>query len=342
MDFINREKEIGYLHNHLKKEPNSILFVYGPKSSGKSRLLKKVATNLDTERYAVDFLDLRGVVIYDFKTFLDVFFPKNIRGKFIDILSGVTFNTGFFSIKMDEESALSENAFGIMISKLESAKKRGINPVIIIDEIQVLKNIYINGERHLIDQLFNLFITITKTNHLAHVILATSDSYFIEEIYNSAKLSKTSEFFLLDHFDKETVVGWLAKKKMNDADIETIWRYTGGCPWEINRIIDSAGKEKTIEEFCKEIVNANYYKVSDYIFLFENEKEKIFYQVVSEIVKNSNCKKEVVKNKKILVELLREMIEHDFWFYNSEQGGITANSKSIELAFKTMIEQKDR
>ncbi len=41
MKFWDREKEKEELKAYLKSEPNAILFVYGPKSSGKSTLLKK-------------------------------------------------------------------------------------------------------------------------------------------------------------------------------------------------------------------------------------------------------------------------------------------------------------
>ena len=89
MRFVNREKESAYLHNHFSSEPNSLLFLYGPKSSGKSTLLSKIVNELDTRKFAINFLDLRGVIIYDFKSFLNVFFPKSIRGKVKDILQGI-------------------------------------------------------------------------------------------------------------------------------------------------------------------------------------------------------------------------------------------------------------
>ncbi|MCK5231443.1 MAG: hypothetical protein KAR13_14315, partial [Desulfobulbaceae bacterium] len=34
--FINREKEMADLRSYLASEPNSILFLHGPKSSGKT------------------------------------------------------------------------------------------------------------------------------------------------------------------------------------------------------------------------------------------------------------------------------------------------------------------
>ena len=41
MKFYDREKELKYLKTYCQLEPNSILFVYGPKSSGKAKVMLK-------------------------------------------------------------------------------------------------------------------------------------------------------------------------------------------------------------------------------------------------------------------------------------------------------------
>jgi uncharacterized protein len=337
MKFINREKETKFLKEHFESEPNSLLFIYGPKSSGKSSLLNKVAENMDPEKYAVTYLSLRSVLIYNFKTFLDVFFPKSFRGKTQDILKGLTLNFGFFSVKTEEENFLRENPFGMMTNKLISANKRGIKPVIIIDEIQLLKNIGLNGERYLIDELFNLFIEITKTKHVSHVVLATSDSYFIEEIYNSAKLSKTSEFLLLDHLDKKDVATWLQEENFKNEEIKTVWSYIGGSPWEIEQIIKKKNQGERVVDIVNGFINEQFFKISDYIYVFEAKKRKVFDKVIKEIITHGYCLKQSIYESQILMSLLKEMIEHDLWFYKANEGKIMANSKSIYWAFKELI-----
>ncbi len=39
--FINRENELAFLRGYLDERPESILFIHGPKSSGKTTLLYK-------------------------------------------------------------------------------------------------------------------------------------------------------------------------------------------------------------------------------------------------------------------------------------------------------------
>ena len=338
MDFINREKDIKQLNAHFRSEPNCLLFVYGPKSSGKSSLLEKVARQLDEDKYAVNFLDLRQVIIYDFKTFLDVFFQEDIKEKTKDVLRGLTINAGFFKVKIDEKAMLKRNAFKIISDKLESAKNSGIQPVIIIDEIQLLKHIYINGERHLIDELFNLFIALTKVRHSTHVVLCTSDSYFIEEIFKSAKLAKTSEFVLLDHFEKKVVYEWLEKENFDDENINVVWDSLGGCPWEIRQIIEKNKQGVVVGDACEILLNSVYGRVFEFKRTLGRKEKDTFSRVIKQIVNKGFFEIDSEDDDEHLDGLLKKCIEMDIWFYMVDDHKITANSKSVYHSFRNLEE----
>lgn len=244
-------------------------------------------------------MDLRGVLIYDFQSFLDVFFPKNIRESAEDIIEGISLNIGFFAIKASDEPILKKNAFKIMEDKLVSAKKRGIQPIIIFDEIQSLKNIYLNKERYLIDELLNLFVRLTKVTHTAHVVLATSESYFIEEIYMTAKLQQTSHLYLVDHLDKPSVEQWLKEENFSNNEIEMVWYYIEGSPWEITEIITQKRQGKSVEEACQYFVNDKYGKLYERVFRMERQQEDVFYAVIENIVKKGYCDITDIGNKEI-------------------------------------------
>ena len=337
MEFINREKDIKYLRAHFESEPNSLLFVYGPKSGGKSALLEKVSKSLNKEQYAVNYISLRGVLIYDFKSFIKIFFPENLKGKLKDILDGFTLNIGFFGVKLEEENILYENPFKLMIDKLDSANKRGIKPIIIIDELQLLRHIYINGERYLIEELFNLFIEITKVKHLAHVVLATSDSYFIEEIYKSSKLAKTSRFFLLDHFDKKTVFNWLKKEKFSEKEINIVWDFVGGCPWEIREIIKDKKQGIDVENSINMLLKNSYGRVFEFGITLIKEEKDVFDKVIKEIAKKGFFEVHYDNQINYLDILLKKTIELDIWFYKPEEHKIEANSISVFHSLKKLI-----
>jgi AAA+ ATPase superfamily predicted ATPase len=73
--FINREKEREYLRQHINKEPSEILFLHGPKSSGKTTLLYRFLEGIEKEqKLEVKFLNLREKLITNYKDFIRIFF----------------------------------------------------------------------------------------------------------------------------------------------------------------------------------------------------------------------------------------------------------------------------
>jgi len=123
----------------------------------------------------------------------------------------------------------------IIEAELKELNSKGIKPVIIIDELQALDFIYFNGQRELIKELINFFVAMTKESHLCHVLLSSSDGYFID-----AKL------FEVDYLPKEDIVYWLnnLEKESNikdytlsEAQIENVWDHFGGSIWEVSSLL---------------------------------------------------------------------------------------------------------
>ena len=57
--FINRKKELDFLRQWITEKPEHILFIYGPKSSGKTTLLYKFAREkLAGGRWDVKYFNL--------------------------------------------------------------------------------------------------------------------------------------------------------------------------------------------------------------------------------------------------------------------------------------------
>ena len=337
LPFINRKKEISDLNKYLSSKPNNVLFVYGPKSTGKSTLLKKVVDSLSPKKYAVNYLDLRGVAIYNFKSFLDVFFQKSKLQKVKELISGLTLNAGFFRVGIEDNEMLEKNAFKIMEDQIRASKEKGIQPVIIIDEIQLLKNIYLNGERYLLDEIFNLFIRLTKVTQLCHVVCATSDSYFIEQIYNLASMSKTCTYYLIDHLNKEDTYKWLKKypkRFPTEKDIAYVWDNLGGSPWELWMVIDDVKHGDSIDEAVEKRITDLDGKVFDFYKDLSDEYFENFKKISLEIAKRA-----FFENQRglVITDLLSKAIEKDIWFYDAARKKITANSKSLEVVFGRMF-----
>ncbi|MCI0471314.1 MAG: ATP-binding protein, partial [Candidatus Aminicenantes bacterium] len=276
--FIDREKELQDLKDFVAKEPSEILFIHGPKSSGKTTLLYKFLEQLEKEqKLDVKFLNLRRMSSefsddYSYHDFLKMLFnvqdedKKEKKGKFS---GGI--NVGFFKIDSEIEQKIKKgrvDPFKVMEREFTQLNQKGIKPVLIIDELQALDKIYINNgkDKRLIIELFNFFVAMTKEAHLAHIIIASSDGYFLNTIYKDSKLKKCSDFYKVDYIAKADVMEWLLNLEkyskikdyiLKETDAEKIWDAVGGSMWEIQYILSrlfSTPIDQALAEFKQKIL----------------------------------------------------------------------------------------
>jgi AAA+ ATPase superfamily predicted ATPase len=152
------------------------------------------------EDYVVFLIDLREHIVRSYDDFFEILFSYEIGlkrkiTKFSDVISslvssavkvysGIPLPENMISkvIKKDKP----KNAFTYISAILKELRAKGKIPVVIIDELQTIGDLKLDG--FLVYELFNFFITITKRLHLAHVFAVTSDSLFIERVYAEAML----------------------------------------------------------------------------------------------------------------------------------------------------------
>ncbi|ENN96003.1 ATPase [Methanocaldococcus villosus KIN24-T80] len=72
MKFYNREEEVNYLKTYCQLEPNTILFVYGSKSSGKITVMLKVIEELSEKDIIFFYYDLRKYATSTKEEFLEI------------------------------------------------------------------------------------------------------------------------------------------------------------------------------------------------------------------------------------------------------------------------------
>jgi len=78
--FINRVAEKQYFLNYFNSAPTNILFVYWSKSTWKTTLIYKIINEeLDKEKFDVNFLNLRSVLLRNFSDFKNLFFPESLK-----------------------------------------------------------------------------------------------------------------------------------------------------------------------------------------------------------------------------------------------------------------------
>jgi AAA+ ATPase superfamily predicted ATPase len=362
--FINREPELKYLRDYIDIRPESILFLHGPKSSGKTTLLYKFLEQMEKEqKLDVKFLNLRKIYTefpddYNYKEFLRLFFnvvdkvDKKAREKKTKWSGGL--NVGFFKINSQVEKGIYKgrvDPFKVMEKEFITLTNKGIKPVLIIDELQALDKIYLNNgkDRRLIVEFFNFFVAMTKESHLVHIIVASSDGYFLNTVHNDSKLKKSSDFYKVDYLAREDVMEWLLNlekySKIKDYtvtgdDAEKIWDTVGGSMWEIQHILDQL--------FAKPIDDAlSLYKqkmtgIIAYYTGLNPHKRAILERFINNRSQDLDDLADIEMEYEALEEFLKDMVRNNILYFDPTSAVYYPQSRSYRWGIRLYFESLKR
>jgi AAA+ ATPase superfamily predicted ATPase len=342
--FINREKELIFLEEYISERPESILFLHGPKSSGKTTLLYRFLEEIEKEqKLEVKFLNLREKLIANYKDFIRIFFGIDYSKTKGDIKEKRQYDVfKFFKLSVEELKGMDAgqlDPFEIMKVKLVKLRKKGIKPVIIIDELQALDEIYMNNgkDRRLIIELFNFFVAMTKESHLAHIIIASSDGYFINRVFIDSRLKKTADFYKVDYLEKADVMEWLLNLKKYSAikdytltkeEVEKIWEVVGGSMWEIQHLLSRLFKQPlpgVLSHYKQKMLGL----ITDYIVTRgRKQREKILKTFVT-----NDClrKKDIDEDDE---EILQHMVRNNILYFDPTEAVYYPQGKSYHHGIK--------
>jgi len=357
IEFFDREKERGEIMQILESEPHLINFIYGPINSGKTALITNLIENLP-ENYVVFYVNLRRKSIIRYEDFIRVLFAieeggflKKIKNIFTKVLKHVT-STGektlykSYGIPVDKslletffKEKSNEDVFNYLVKYFKNIAKHK-TPVLVIDELQMIGDLEINGK--LIYKLFNFFIGLTKELHICHVFALSSDSLFIERVYAEAMLEGRTNYLLVDDFDKETARKFLEKYNFGDTDIAI--QYFGGKPGDLIKLL---AQNKDITIFMKETTDEKKRFLIDMLdeLLYvkpkiEIGKEKIPVErhKIIDVLKKFKDKEETED-----VEISRPekiyLVNRNILFVNSKSGIIKPQSKIILTAIREILKE---
>ena len=257
IEFHNREKELKEIMDILNAEPSLITFVYGPINSGKTELITNLIKNLP-ESHNVFYINLRGRFISNYDDFIKVLFDVEHEARYrrlkeffkpiVNVLPesyhGIPIPKDIF-LKLFKEKEI-EDAFVYVETVLSAFYGSGRAPMLVIDELQVIGDLKV--DEFLIYKLFNFLIRLTKELHLCHVFVMTSDSLFIERVYSEAMLQERCDYLLVDDFDYEQTMEFLDRYGFNEQERAITWRYVGGKPVSLVKLINAKRSEKKIED----------------------------------------------------------------------------------------------
>jgi len=346
---IDREKDMEFFMDWFEKIPKEILWVYGPKSSGKTTVIEYVVENelyedFEKEKlkkgYWVKYMNLRRKLISSYETFLEAFIKPESDNKKKEERFSASVNVGIFEIKEEilrEVKERKKDLFDVLINEIDKIKKKGRRPILIIDEIQTLEDIYINGDRELLKEFLNFCVSLSKETHLSHIVILSSNTIFIDRIYNDAKLKETSKFYKIDHLDKKTTEEWLKGEKLSKEEIDLLWEYFGGSIPRIQRYLRERDKVSNLKEYLDRQAFLAYTEIID---LLTNEpdfkKRDIFKDIAKEIVnKGEFLLKE--KSPVEIKEIVRFYAEKEIFFYDPLELKVTGNNRIYEKGMEKVI-----
>ena len=350
--FIDRQDEKKYLLEYFYASPESILFIYWPKSSGKTTLITKIINELPDE-YIVSYTNFRRYALIDYSSFVHIMFQetanvdKSWKVKLEDIMKEHTEKKKslkawlyrFFQGSKEEIVKIKNkeyDPFVLMQDTLIDMNAKWYKPVLVFDELQELRSLYMNWDamkRELLREIFAFFISITKEQKLAHVIVLTSESTFIDEVYNNVKLKNTSDFYLINHLSKEAVYKWLKDEWLEKKDIDRIWKNLWGSPHEIWSVLVKFKNWMKLKDALSERIQVEFGRIADLVKTSLSDDElKDFLNINQEIIKKWSYKEKWLKD--VSKDLITKLVEKDIRFYDSIRLIITANSESVRQAFK--------
>ena len=354
MEFFNRDKEINSILSLLEDEPDLIYFIYGPLNSGKTTLIKHIIENKLTDDYKVFYINFRTYLISEKREFIEAIFTTkkdNLFEKIKDksevlnlITKGAKILTGIPIPEIEFDKLFEEkinDAFQYLNDILLKVKENGKKPILILDEIQMIKDVVLNGQKYLLKELFQFLVSLTKEQHLCHVFCLSSDSLFIEYIYNTGELKDRADYILVDDFDKKTAlrfIDFLSKnilnKKLSKDDKELIYSYVGGKPILIVKVIKKL-RYNGLEEILDELLRDEIQKLKYFLEDVEEENKEFYNKVVDalRLFKEAYEVEDIKINKKIREFLVKKNI----LFLNPQKGILKPQSYLIWNAIKRTL-----
>jgi len=340
VDFINRDKEINFFLNYFKNRPERVLWVYGPKSTGKTTLIEYILENrLDSKEYNINYLNFRRMLINSFDSFIDSFLEEQDE---VETQLNRNYNLfGLFKLEAKTLKKIKENRKNLFNYLLEEFSKEKRKNIFIIDEIQTLQDVYMNGNKLLLNEFLNFCIALTKEIHLSHVLILTSNTIFLNQIYNNSKMKETSRFKLIDHLPYKEIEHWLTNNyQFSIINSQLIYDYLGGSATRIKKLLEEYKEFESIEEYLE-----NEVEIAKNEIIFEKNRDltnrefEIFLQIAKKIVKDEYFvfDENNEERRKELKSVIERFCNVEILFFDPIKNRVIANSKIYIKAFERMM-----
>ena len=340
IEFHNREKEMKEIRAILDSRPTLITFIYGPINSGKTELINNLIKSLP-ETQKVFYINLRGRFISNYDEFIKVLFDVEHEARYgrikeflkpiVNVLPesyhGIPIPKDMFLRLFKEKDV--EDAFVYIETVLRAFCESGHAPVLVIDELQVIGDLKVDGL--LIYKLFNFFIRLTKELHLCHVFAVTSDSLFIENVYSEAMLEGRCRYLLVDDFDEATTAAFLEGHGFTDDEKVVAWNCCGGKPICLVELVNTEEDRKGKAE---EMLKIRKGQIEEIVYSLE-ARDKEMFDAVMEVLSEFIGKKKV--GYKYISDEIKFLVGKNIIFADSVNKELRPQSRLNLLAVREVM-----
>jgi AAA+ ATPase superfamily predicted ATPase len=227
-----------------------------------------------------------------------------------------------------------------LMKKLVEGKK---SPVLILDEMQVLKDEINTVGQPLLGRLFNFAVRMTKETHMCHVICATSDCLFIDDVYNNARLDGRAEYLLVDDLERERA--FEVYEEFGFMEKELVWEYIGGKIGDMIKLFEKKKRGYEERSALERILRDEVTKLElllralKYSPLKVNVRGSVIDVNVEEFMRSLKIfkGKEEVYARDIEEPALLGGIQENILFYNPVEGTVRPQSRLLWRAIKEVM-----
>ncbi len=339
IEIVDREEELRRFKALFTAMPNAIYFVYGPKSCGKTTIVQEAIYQSIKEGAPASFYyyDLRRYFIPDYRAVLEVLFETERESRKVVRKGSWEMDLKVFKIKKEELEEIARkqrNPFEAMEKRLIEEKA---TPNIIIDELQKLRWIYMNGERQFVDELLNFFVTVTKVSHLANVFIITSDTFLIEELYGNSKLTDVAKHIKIGWVPEEAVRKYLKRQGFSEEEVNLVMEKIGGRIWAVEQIKTEKEKGIPVVTSVEELYKNSLGVLKE--ALDGKPEEGITTDKLKKLLKQfkDRDKFELKEGEQEQKKLIRFLVDKEILFFDPVERTVEPHSKTMLLAIREVI-----
>jgi len=353
-DFVDREKEKRELKAVLSGRPNLVYFVYGPINSGKTALLMRVFEEL-SESYVPFYINFRWRQVSSIEDLIEVLFEvrygekrKAVRefikevlkeglktgGKALERFKGVPITERLFDVLFRRPKKV-EDVFRYLERVFEEIRNEGYQPLFVLDEMQVVKDVINATGKSVLAGLFNFLVGMTKEKHLCHCLCATSDCLFIEDVYSNARLQGRAKYLLVDDLNKEEA--FRVYSVFGFENEELVWDCIGGKVGDMVSLFEERKRGYSEEDALERMIRDEVAKFEWMLDLIkEGEKEGPEVEAIKELLVKFRDK-ERITYREVKGKVLKFLIHENILFYNPLERTVRPQSRLLWRAIKEVM-----